>query len=116
MNLWKEAVRLAFDSVTQYGVAIVNKDAEDCIGLALDNDLMFYDCGTTSRRWSTSKPTHKAIRGWLWSLRDDPIWSQVDSAFMIIKQDDKWDCTVGVFVPAAMSTLIDPSNTVEFYK
>jgi len=116
MNLWKEAVRLAFDSVNENGIAIVNKNAEDGIEFAIDKNLMFYDCGTTSRRWSTSKPTHKAIRGWLWRLRDDPIWSQVNSAFMIIKQDDKWDCTVGVFVPAAMSTLIDPSNTVEFYK
>ena len=46
MTRWKEAVRLAFDSVQQVGVAIVTPDAEDVLEWGAEEGVLFYDCGT----------------------------------------------------------------------
>lgn len=115
MNLWKEAVRLAFDRVIDDGVAVVTPAAENAVEVALDEGLLFYDCGTPTRRWVAEKPPQRAVRGWLWRLRHDPIWSKDRPAFMIVRQGNTWNCTIGVLVPSEMSSILNPSDTVEFY-
>jgi len=114
MNLWKEAVRLAFDRVSSDGLAVVTPDAEDGIEVALESGLMFYDCGTPTRRWVVEKPFQKAVRGWLWGLRDDPVWKKEKPAFMIVTDGNTWNCTIGVLVPSEMSSILSSSDTVEF--
>lgn len=115
MNRWKEAVRLAFDSVQQVGVAIVTPDAEDVLEWGAEERVLFYDCGTPTRRWVATDPPQKAVRGWLWGLRHDPVWKRRDPAFLIHRKGNTWNCTVGVLVPAEMSSILNPSDTVEFH-
>jgi hypothetical protein len=115
LNRWKEAVRLAFDSVHDVGVAVVTPDAEDVLEWGADRGVLFYDCGTPTRRWVAEDPPQRAVRGWLWRLRDDPLWRRPDPAFLIHKDGKNWNCTIGVLVPAEMSSILNPSDTVEFY-
>ena len=115
MSRWKEAVRLAFESIKDNGLAVVTPEAEDGIAVAIRDRLMFYDCGTPTREWVAEQPPQRAVRGWLWKLKDDPIWRRGRPAFMIVADGKQWKCTVGVFVPAEMSSILNPSDTVEFY-
>jgi len=115
VNLWKEAVRVAFDSIQVAGLAIVTPQAEDALEFAAEEGLLFYDCGTPTRRWVAADPPQKAVRGWLWGLRHDPVWAKRDPAFMIVKDGNTWNCTVGVLVPSEMSSILNPSDTVEFH-
>jgi hypothetical protein len=114
MNLWKQAVRLAFESVEENGVAVVTPDAEDGIDISLDEGLLFYDCGTPTRRLAVEKPSQRVIRGWLWGLRHDPLWSKGKPAFVIIADGNIWNCTIGVLVSAEMSSILNPADTMEF--
>jgi hypothetical protein len=99
----------------QNGLAVVTPDAQDGIALAVKDCLMFYDCGTPTREWASDEPPQRAVRGWLWRLKDDPIWQKGRPAFMIVADGKTWKCTVGVFVPASMSAILNPSDTVEFF-
>ncbi len=115
MNRWKEAVRLAFDSVQDVGVAVVTPDAGDVLEWGAERGVLFYDCGTPTRRWVAEEPPQRAVRGWLWGLRNDPVWRHKDPAFLIHRKGKTWNCTVGVLVPAEMSSILNPSDTVEFF-
>ena len=115
MNRWKEAVRLAFESVEDFGVAVVTPEAEDVLEWGAEEGVLFYDCGTPTRRWVAEKPPQRAVRGWLWKLRDDPVWRHKDPAFLIHRRGNVWNCTVGVLVPAEKSSILNPSDTVEFH-
>lgn len=114
MPNWKQAVRIAFENVDDFGVAVVTPDAEDILQSGLARGVLFYDCGTPTRRWVAERPPQKAVRGWLWRLRDDPVWKQKDPAFMIHRDGETWNCTVGVLVPAEMASILNPSDTMEF--
>lgn len=106
---------MAFESVEDFGVAVVTPEAEDVLEWGAEEGVLFYDCGTPTRRWVAEKPPQRAVRGWLWKLRDDPIWQRPDPAFMIHQKGNVWNCTVGVLVPAEMSSILNPSDTVEFH-
>lgn len=115
MNQWKEAVRIAFDDVESIGIAVVTPDADNVMEWGAEEGVLFYDCGTPTRRWAAEDPPQKAVRGWLWRLRDDPVWKQKDPAFMIHREGKTWNCTIGVLVPIEMSSILNPSDIVEFY-
>ncbi len=115
MNRWKEAVRLAFENVQDVGVAVVTPDAEDVLEWAADEGLVFYDCGRPTSRLVAEEPPQRAVRGWLWRLRDDPVWRRRRPAFLIHRDGKTWNCTIGVLVPSRMSSILNPSNTVEFH-
>lgn len=115
MNRWKEAVRLAFENVQDVGVAVVTPDAEDALEWAADEGLVFYDCGKPTSRLVAEEPPQRAVRGWLWRLRDDPVWRRRRPAFLIHRDGKTWNCTIGVLVPSRMSSILNPSNTVEFH-
>jgi hypothetical protein len=114
VNRWKEAVRLAFESVQDVGVAVVTPDAGDVLEWGAERGVLFYDCGTPTRRWVVEEPPQRAVRGWLWGLRNDPLWRHREPAFLIHRDGKTWNCTVGVLVPAEMSSILNPSDTVEF--
>jgi hypothetical protein len=42
------------------------------------------------------------------------VWRHKDPAFLIHRKGKTWNCTVGVLVPAEMSSILNPSDTVEF--
>jgi len=114
VNLWKQAVRLAFQSIADNDVAVVTPEAENVLEWGADVGVLFYDCGTPTRRWVVDEPSQRAVRGWLWRLRHDPVWQRPDPAFCIYRSGKQWNCTIGVLVPSQMSSILNPQDTVEF--
>jgi len=105
---------MATSMVDERGMAVVTPDCGDGMIQCIDEDLMFYDCGTANRRERIADPTQRKVRGWLWRIRHCGVWRSRRPAFMIVKDGDSYDCTVGVLVPSSLSVILDSKDTIEF--
>lgn len=111
---WKEAVRVALEGLEDDGIGMATPGGDDAIGLCVAEDLIFYDCSGPSTRMVLDEPSPRKVRGWLWRIRQDPVWSAGRPAFMLVREDGRVRCAVGKLVPRAMSAVLDRSLTVEF--